>query len=143
MTFFNLQLQPEQQQKQSSTFNLFGSKPKDQPSQQKQLPATATADHSKGFGLVKNLKDSLTTSTTTTTGSNKQQVENKKVVELNNKKNTGDLQRGMTGATPGHFNNTVKMQMQQLMSFDHKYFNMIVEGGVNTVVPKRIIKNNS
>ena len=53
---------------------------------------------------MKSLKDSLTasaTASTTTSTSNKLQAENKKVVELNNKKNTGDLHRGMTGATPG------------------------------------------
>lgn len=53
---------------------------------------------------MKSLKDSLTasaTASTTTSTSNKLQAENKKVVEINNKKNTGDLHRGMTGATPG------------------------------------------
>ncbi len=79
--------------------SLYGSKPK--PPTQQQQPDSTSSNPSKGFGLMKSIKDSISTSTATPTTSNKHQVESKKVVEINNKKNTGDLQKGMTGATPG------------------------------------------
>ena len=54
---------------------------------------------------MKSLKESISVSvsatTTTATTSNKPLTDTKKTVEINNKKNTGDLLRGMTGATPG------------------------------------------
>ena len=61
---------------------------------------------------MKSLKESIsvsvtattTATTTTATTSNRPQTDTKKTVEINNKKNTGDLHRGMTGATPGQSN---------------------------------------